>query len=113
MLPRPEALPGQGVPLHVLHPRLDLPLRLRPVGPVGPRREAVKRGEVGVRRVPDDPVPPGLGIPPVAQHRRPRVVHDDLRRHAAEMLEGALVALEHGTQPLVREGLGVRPAGVT
>ena len=68
--------------------------------------------EVGVRRVPDYAVAPRLRVAVVAQDHRSRVVHDDLGRHATEVPEGVLVALEDGAEPLVREGLRVESARV-
>ena len=95
VLPRAEALARERVPLHVLHARLHLALRLRAIGPVGPRREAVERREVSIGRMPHHSVAPALGVTSVVKDYRSRVVHYDLGRHAAEMLERVLVALEY------------------
>ena len=109
--PRGEAFPHERVVLDVLHAGFGLPLRLGPVGPVGPRPEAVVGGEVGIGRVPHHVVAPGRAIRPVVHHRSPRVIQHDLLRDAAKMLEGLLVPGEHGVcrRPAAR---GETPSGI-
>ena len=47
------------------------------------------------------------------EHHGLRVIDHNLERHPAEMLEGLLVAGEHGVEPLVREGGRIEPPRVT
>jgi hypothetical protein len=79
---------------------------------MGPRREAIEGGEVGIGRMPDHAMSPGLRVLVVPQDHRLRIVDHHLRRHPAEVVEGALVARQHGVEPLVGKRLGVHPAGV-
>ena len=96
LFPRREAPPGQGVALDVLHPALDLPLGLRPIGLAGARREAVVAREVLEDRVPAD------GARRPAEDLCPRIVIQTREGHAAEVAKGPLVAVEEHREPLVR-----------
>ena len=85
---------------------LDLALGLGPVGPAGPRVEAVVASKVDQRTVVDDAA---LGV--LADHRGLHPVVEDLARHAAERREGGDVAAQHGLQVLVQARSGPRAGG--
>lgn len=86
--PRGKLATRQGVAFDILHPRLDLALRLRPVGLTRPRSEPVGAGEVLEDGMPEDAT---LATP---EHLGAGIVVETGQRDAAEVVEGALVAIE-------------------
>jgi len=93
-------------PLDVLDPRLNFALRLRPVGSVRPRLEAVIPAKIPEHGVPLEAR--ALEVP--SQDDRLEVVIDDLVGNAAEMQERGLVPVEEGRQPLITRRDGVHPS---
>ena len=89
-LPAREAVPGDGVLLHIPDAALRLALSARPIRRAGPRRKAPmlrQRNELVIELHRSTE-----GI--VAHHERARVVHQHLLRHAAKGCECALEAAE-------------------
>ena len=105
-VPRHKPPTGERVALDVLHSALHLALRPRPVRLTRSRRHPVVAREVVKDRVPVD-LP--LATP---KHQRARIVIQTGERHAAEMAEGALMAIQQRTQPLVRIGPDPQPPGI-
>ena len=99
-----KAATRQGIPLHVFHAALDLAFGPRPIRLAGARREAVVPREVLEARMPQHLA---CGA---TQRDRARIVVETAERHAAEVTQGALVAIEQRVEPLVAIGVRHRPS---
>ncbi len=106
MRPREEAFPGERIPLHVLHTRLDLTLGLRPVRRARPRTEAVITSEVRIRRMPHE------FLTRVLEDHRFRIVYYHAVGHSAKVLKCLLVTLKPLSEPLPLEGDRVTPTRI-
>ena len=97
----------QRIPLHVFHAALDLALGPRPIRLARARREAVVPCEVLEARMPQHLA---CGA---TQRDRARIVVQTRERHAAEVTQGALVAIEQRVETLVAISVRHRPSRET
>ena len=84
-----EATAEEEVLADVAERSLDLPLRLRPIGPAGARLKAVMPRQREQRAVVGD-----VALVVLAGHRGLHAVVEDLDRHAADRFEGLDMAAQ-------------------